>query len=231
MKTHLLAPTLIALLLLPGCAPAPEKRAALATQLEAQVAYKSGNTNPRPSDFIVCHGHGCRLKNEVSLSSREWSRIAAQFNPGGSTAKQERENLRRAIGLMEKIVGPRTDTDKDVGGTFEGAMSSGQMDCEDEMLNTATYFKMMADKGLIRRHRLSGRAHRGFFVTGWPHMAVQIEDVATGKQYVLDSWFHDNGVPAEVVELQKWREGWRPADATDRARHRTAEIKALRNTY
>jgi hypothetical protein len=231
MKTKLLAPALIALLLLPSCAPAPEKRAALATQLQAQVAAKSGNIDPRPSSFIVCHGHGCRLKHKVALTSREWSRIAAQFNPGGSSPKQERDNIRRAIGIMEKIVGPKTDTAADVAGTFDGAMSSGQLDCEDEMLNTATYFTMMAEKGLIRRHRLSGRAHRGFFVTGWPHMAVQIEEVSSGKQFVLDSWFHDNGQPAEVVELSRWRDGWRPADSTPRAKQRTAEIRALRDKY
>jgi hypothetical protein len=230
MKTKLIAPALLSLLLA-ACAPAPEKRAALATQLQAQVAAKSGNVDPRPAGFVVCHGHGCRLRDKISLSSREWSRIAAQFNPGGSSAKQERDNLRRAIGLIEKIVGQKTNTAIDVGGTFDGAMSDGQMDCEDEMLNTAAYFKMMADKGLIRRHRLSGRAHRGFFVTGWPHMAVQIEEVSTGKQYVLDSWFHDNGVPAEVVDLQKWRDGWRPADSTPRAVKRTAEIRALRDKY
>lgn len=171
---------------------------------------EQGNADPSLDSLVICHGYGCSSQTEASLSPEEWQSVAAYFDPLPPDAAAERAALREAIGQMERIIGSKTGTDQDAGGTFLRPFGASQMDCEDEMLNTGTYLRLMKQKGLIRHHRIAGIANRGAFLDGWPHMAVRIQDVEVGAQFVLDSWFHDNGHPAEIVQLDLWQEGWKP---------------------
>lgn len=167
-----------------------------------------GNANPKPSSFVVCHGRDCRIETRVKLIGDEWQRIVNLF-PRDS-ASEERESIRTAIGLLEKMTGRLAGTNGDVAGTGGGAFSQGQMDCEDETMNTGTYLTMLEKDGLLRFHNIIGRAHRGVFFNRWPHRAVQIEEKRSKKVFVVDSWFHDNGQPAEIVEYDVWKDGWWP---------------------
>lgn len=167
-----------------------------------------GNAAPKTSSFIHCHGRDCRVKKKIGFSGKEWEKVAELF-PAGS-ARAERKSIARAIGLMERYAGRKSGTSDDKGGTFDNAFSPGQMDCEDETLNTGTYLTLLQRKGLLHFHSLAGRAHRGMFLNGWPHRAVQIEERKTKKRYVVDSWFHDNGKPAEIVTFDEWKDGWEP---------------------
>lgn len=168
-----------------------------------------GNAAPKTSSFVHCHGRNCRIRKKIGFTDSEWAQIKALFP--ASSAARERRNIGRAIGLMEKYAGKKTGTSGDVGGTFEEAFGKGQMDCEDETLNTGLYLTLLERKNLLRFHRVAGRAHRGFFFNGWPHRAVKIEDNKTKKIYIVDSWFHDNGKPAEVLGIDKWSTGWYPS--------------------
>ncbi len=38
-------------------------------------------------------------------------------------------------------------------------------------------------------------------------------EVGSGQSYAVDSWFHDNGVPAEIVPLPDWLSGWMPRES------------------
>ena len=51
---------------------------------------------------------------------------------------------------------------------------------------------------------------RFFVYDGWPHTSAVIVETANGQAYAVDSWFHDNGQPAEVVPLEQWVAGWGP---------------------
>ncbi len=167
-----------------------------------------GNAKPQPSSFILCHGRDCRIRTRVKLSGGEWGRVASLF-PAAS-ARDERQRIKKAIGMLEQMTGKKAGTSGDLGGTFDGAFSKGQMDCEDETMNTGVYLTMLENRKLLRFHRVAGRAHRGYFFNRWPHRAVQVEEKKSHKTFVVDSWFHDNGKPAEIVALQDWENGWRP---------------------
>lgn len=174
-----------------------------------QAMEQVGNANPRPSSFILCHGRDCRVKTRIKLSKGEWARVRGMF-PAKSAA-QERRQISRAIGYLEKVTGRKAGTSTDRAGTFSGnAFAKGQMDCEDETLNTGTYLVMMEQAKLFRFHQVIGRAHRGYFLNRWPHRAVQIGDRKTREVFAVDSWFHDNGQPAEIVPLKAWKNGWSP---------------------
>jgi hypothetical protein len=105
-----------------------------------------------------------------------------------------------------------TQTENDLPGTFEAPLFDvqRQMDCVDEAKNTTLYLRIMREKGWIKFHREGFRVNRGFFYNGWPHTAARVTTLRTKENFVIDSWFHKNGEPAEVVPLNRWHSGWRP---------------------
>jgi hypothetical protein len=140
--------------------------------------------------------------------------VRALFEPPPQNAEQERETLRQAIGLMERIVGPKTGTDTDKAGTFGNSAYPGQLDCNDEATNSTTYMRLMAANGLLRFHHIEDTKTRGGFLIFGRHSTAAISETASGKLYAVDSWFYDNGNPAVVLPLETWQAGWRPSNTT-----------------
>lgn len=169
-----------------------------------------GSIDPTPSRFKVCFSHGCQRSMEVSLNTEQWARIRQTFQPPAVSASLERKNIAQAISLLESMAGSLTGTDVDIGGSFEGTFKAGQMDCEDEAVNTSTYLAMLEKDGLIFHHEFYQPASRGFFINGWPHMATVIVEKRTSKKYVVDSWFLDNGKPPFILPYKVWKAGWKP---------------------
>ncbi|GBG15511.1 uncharacterized protein NMK_3119 [Novimethylophilus kurashikiensis] len=188
------------LLLLPCCAWADGPTMTRVLQSPASI-----------EKFLFCDGGTCAEVQTVHLTKDEWQEVRDLFDPQPETAEQEREVLRDAIGLMERIVGPKTGTDDDRGGTFGNSEYPGQLDCNDEATNSTTYMRLMAADGLLRFHRIADTKTRGGFLFFGRHSAAVISEIATGKFYAVDSWFYDNGYPAEILPLEQWRSGWRPA--------------------
>lgn len=166
-----------------------------------------GLTEQTPGAFKVCWNHDCREATSVSLSRDEWATIAAHFEPSSTTPEGERAMIRQAIGQMEQLVGTKTGSHRDLGGSFKGLGKDGQMDCVDEMLNTANYLRMMEDTGLIKFHHVVRRVTNGFDKGHWPHTATVIEERETGNRFVVDTWWLNNGELAFVVPLQIWQQG------------------------
>jgi hypothetical protein len=171
-------------------------------------------TAPTPQSFLVCHEHGCTERTKVTLSDQQWSQVRTLFQPKSRDAAQERARIAEAIGLLERLVAPQAGTGNDVGGTFEGFGRAGQLDCEDEAANTTQYLVMMKNDGLLPYHTPIGRRWRGFFIHGWPHTTAVVSEVGSGAMWAVDSWFEDNGVPAHVLPLAQWQDGWSPEGKT-----------------
>lgn len=170
---------------------------------------------PDVYDFQICAGGGCAELIQVSVSDDAWQMIVRIFNEedGADNATQERERIGRAIGIMESIVGKLAGTDTDLAGTFGNADYPGQMDCNDEAINTTTYMRLMRNHGLIQLHEVEDMRTRNFFFNGWPHSAAVIREIATGARFAVDSWFYDNGFPATVVPFSDWKSGYIPEDS------------------
>ena len=167
--------------------------------------------DPKPSNFNVCHGYGCRLSERVSLT-REWDDLVAPLMEPPEDPAEERRLVAEVIAGIEMAVGEKTLTDEDVGGTFVGFGEAGQQDCIDETINTTTYLVMLKEAGLLHWHEPRVPVSRGFFINGWPHTTAVLAEIDSGDLYVVDSWFHGNGVPPEVVALDDWIGGWSPDD-------------------
>lgn len=169
---------------------------------------------PAVHGFNVCVGGGCAEVKNVSLTDAEWRIVTDIFTHAGQTnAEQERGLIALAVGAMEKIVGDKTDTATDRAGTFGNSNYPGQLDCNDEAINSTTYMRLMRQNRLIKLHEVEDMRTRNFFFSGWPHSTAVIHEVATGNRFAVDSWFYDNGFPATVVPFSKWKSGYIPADS------------------
>lgn len=175
---------------------------------------------PVPARFTVCHGNTCARISEVHLSTAQWQQVRRIFNPPPPDAAAEREAIRRAIALIERLVGPQAGTSGDLGMNVPGFGLPGQMDCIDEATNTTVYLRMLQDDGLLRFHTLGQRTTRGYFrlLPGPPHSTAVIRETASGARYAVDSWFLDNGQPPFIVPLAKWKAGWEPPQTGHHAR-------------
>ena len=167
--------------------------------------------HPTPQAFSVCYGQGCQYVAQLGLSTATWQTLKQMFTPASADTKTERQRIARAIAYFETVIGKMTNTSKDKARTLNGNWAeSMQMDCIDESTNTSTYLKILQHEGLLNWHRVEDRKTRGFFIFGWPHTTAVIRDSNTNKKYAVDSWFHDNGAPPEIVDLDIWRQGWEP---------------------
>ncbi len=168
--------------------------------------------DPDPAQFTVCYDYGCASLAWVTLSAEQWQRVRAVFAQPAATPAEEREQIRRAIALFETIVGAMTGTAHDKGGTFPGFGEAGQMDCIDESINTTIYLSMLQKYHLLRWHNVTDRSTR-WSLFSWPHTTAVIEERASRREWVVDSWFLDNGEPPFVLPLETWKDGWTPAKA------------------
>jgi hypothetical protein len=161
--------------------------------------------------FDVCHSGGCADVSHVEITLEEWRQVKGVFEPMAEDAEDERNYIAKAIGVLETIVGAKTGTSGDKGGTFGNFVYPGQLDCNDEAINSTSYMKLMRQAGLIKFHQILDINRRGYFIHGWPHSTATILDSQTNVPYAVDSWFYDNGLPAVILPLEKWKSGWKPA--------------------
>jgi hypothetical protein len=166
--------------------------------------------------FSICHGGGCAHITDTAVLEEEWLQATRECQPEPKDAESERVCIANTVGALEKVVGDKTGTNTDRGGTFGNSHDSGQMDCNDEAINTTTYLKLMQQHGLIQFHDVLDIKRRGFFLNRWPHTTAAIRDMHDGRVYAVDAWFYDNGMPAVIVPFELWKTGWKPEDSLAR---------------
>ncbi len=163
-----------------------------------------------------CHAYGCQVVSDITLTQDEWNKITSIFKPVLTNAQQERERISKAIGLFERIVGPKDGTQNDIRGTFRQT-GRDQLDCVDESTNTTTWLAMLQQAGLLRFHVLQPPTMRFPIIHAgrWPHQTAVLREKQTGIDYAIDSWFQDNGHDADIIDLKTWKSGWKPESVHD----------------
>jgi hypothetical protein len=177
---------------------------------------------PTLDGLDVCFGGGCAEIRHITISGLEWAQVVAIFTNKTAVdslkAELERKQISEAVGTLETIVGAKIGTSGDRAGTFNNSKYPGQLDCNDEAINTLTYIHLMQYYGLIKLHEAEELHTRGYFLNGWPHSTAAMLEKATGKRFAVDSWFYDNGAPATIVPFELWKSGYIPADSPVRTR-------------
>jgi len=178
-----------------------------------QFLLRHNISPPSQHSFTHCRGYGCAIKDKISLTDPEWTLITAPLKNRRSDARQERKALAHVIQNFENIIGTKNGTNNDLGGTFNFSSKSNQHDCVDETINTTTYLTLLFQKRLLYWHNVSQPQTRVPWAGSglWPHQSALIVEKSSQTRYVVDSWFHDNGQPPEIIQLDLWKTGWKPS--------------------
>ncbi|MGP1254275.1 MAG: hypothetical protein ACTS10_07685 [Kiloniellales bacterium] len=201
MTRHRVLICAAAALVLTGCS------GSLSARYGQTVLDRVAPETPAPDSLVYCTGHGCAERHDLALTSREWQTIAAHFDPLPEDSAEERRRLAAAAATFETIAGQHTNSSKDRAGTFAGFGSSGQLDCIDEAVNMTQLARLLTAEGLLRHHAPAMPVQRGNLLDGWPHYAASLQERSSGRSYVLDGWYRDNGEQALVLPLEVWRAG------------------------
>ena len=178
---------------------------------------KKGLGQQTQAQFQHCHGYGCKFIKDVTWTQSDWAEVEKLFQPQAQTPEAERTQIKNAIAIFEQKVGSQTGTHEDQWGTFRKT-GTYQHDCVDESTNTTIYLSLLQQRGLMKLHRVEPPSARFPLIHAgrWPHQTAVISETDTGAFHVVDSWFHDNGYPPEIVSLKEWKEGWKPDRSDDR---------------
>ena len=155
----------------------------------------------------VCYDFGCASKKVVKLPVEEWQSVAGWFDPPAETPEEERDQIRRAVGWMEVLIGRHTPTHADL--EFDNVhdidnRETGQLDCIDESVNTTTYMKLFEANGFFKHHVVIEEAYRRSLFD--QHWAGQIREIESGDRYVVDSWFQPNGYLPVIQDSPSWED-------------------------
>lgn len=164
-----------------------------------------------PEAVAVCRGYGCALTQLVTLERGEWYAIRALMEASAGNAASERKAVAESVALFEQAAGRQLGTATDRPRTPLSLNDPTQLDCVDETINTSTFLHLLQRQGLLTAHEVGEPARRNAFLVFGVHFTAVLIERPTGRRYAVDSWFHANGAPAEVVELERWRAGWEPA--------------------
>lgn len=168
---------------------------------------------PSLNQFEICQGGGCAEISNTSLTELEWNAVTRIFNVPIISAEVERQKIAQAIGVLEDLIGKKIGTAGDLAGTFFNGSLTGQLDCNDEAINSTTYMRLLKINGYMPLHEIEDTRTRNFFFTGWPHTTAVIREIKTGERYAVDSWFYDNGHAATVVTFKQWKANFQPEDS------------------
>ncbi len=185
----------------------------MAAQADLNEMTRIFRQTPQLNRFEVCQGGGCAQVSTTGLTLEQWQQVAQVFKSKAQNAEQERVQIAEAIGVLEQIVGKIVGTETDLAGTFDNSDTPGQMDCNDEAINTTTYMRLLKQAGLMTLHEVEDTRTRNFFFTGWPHTTAVIHEIASKQRYAVDSWFYDNGHSATIVPFEQWKANYEPADS------------------
>ncbi|NKB63242.1 MAG: hypothetical protein GKR95_14350 [Gammaproteobacteria bacterium] len=157
----------------------------------------------------VCYDFGCKNRSVVNLPLTDWQGVTGWFAPEAITPDQEREQIMRAIGWMEVLIGQHTPTHKDLAFDLPAQddvshLFPGQQDCIDEAVNTTTYLRLFEQSGLLKHHTVIEQAYRKAILD--QHWAGQVKELVTGKRWVVDSWFQPNGYLPVIQASEEWED-------------------------
>lgn len=159
-------------------------------------------------EISICYNYGCARSAEIQLRGAQLSRIHMLLSRAGD-AEEERQAISQAIGLFQISAGEQTPTFRDRGRNIPDEGVDGRMDCIDHAHNTSAYLHLMEERDWLRFHRVLEPVKRAPLIFN-EHWSARIVEQESGKEFVVDSWFFDNGHPAAIFTLEEWMKGAEP---------------------
>jgi len=185
-----------------------------ANHLNTHYLSQFATAEPTLADFTVCHGFGCAERSNASLNLAQWRKVKAEFHPRARNAKAERQQIAKAVALIQRMVGPQTGTavhqwthrNKLIYPNFG---DTTQLDCVDEAVNTWTYMTLMERGKLLRFHSVAQLANAGGLNDPFMRNTAVLKQ-KDGTYYAIDASIVDGGVPPPIIPLTTWIAHWPP---------------------
>ncbi len=164
-------------------------------------------TPPTPSMVYVCHGFGCKYRDEVDLTAGDRTKLTQILAAGRASAAAERKAVAAAGAWFDKRVGPVAGTQNHVARAGAKYMYDiHQFDCIDTSRNTTSLLLVLDQLKLLRHHDVDAPEARGYFIDGRPpHATAVLVEKATGTKWSIDSWTVGYGQALEVMPLERWK--------------------------
>jgi hypothetical protein len=158
-----------------------------------------------PKLITICHGYGCSFRAKLTLGSADGARFRSIMRAGAASPKAERAAIAKAVQYFEQrsfqVIGVRDKPKADFGASH----IKGQMDCVDESTNTRTLLLYLAERDLLKFHKVGRNVSRGIFFDGrYPHFTAIVIDPA-GTKWVVDSWYKPTGGAPDVFPYEQWK--------------------------
>ncbi len=154
--------------------------------------------------LTLCIDFGCKHEQTVLIDGIALQGVEATLKKA-ATAEEERLAVGLAIGRIERLAGQRSPIRHDRARNARVG-EPGQLDCIAESRNTRRILGLLMDRRLLRWHLPRERVRRAPWLFDI-HWAASLQETRSGKYWVVDSWFRDNGEPAVVQSLSAWRKG------------------------
>jgi hypothetical protein len=204
-----------------------------ANHLQTAHLDRFATPNPTLANFTVCHGFNCTKRSQASISDNQWRRVTAVLKPRAKNARLERQQIARAVALIETIVGPQTGTDAHQW-THQNMLvmpnfgDLTQLDCVDASVNTWTYMTLMERSGLFRFHRVAQLSWAGSLTDPNMRNTAVLKEI-NGGYFAIDASLVDAGVPPLIMPLATWISAWPPdPTAIERVDRADATVGNLR---
>ena len=164
-------------------------------------------TPPTPSIVFVCHGFGCKYRDEVDLTPGDRAKLTQILAAGRASATAERKAVAEAGAWFDKRVGPVAGTQNHVARAGAKYMYDiHQFDCIDTSRNTTSLLLVLDQLKLLRHHDVEAPEARGYFIDGRPpHATAVLVEKTTGTKWSVDSWTVGYGRALEVMPLERWK--------------------------
>jgi len=160
----------------------------------------------------VCFNYGCAAEETVNFSEARLAWVRAMLATANSS-ERERALLALVVGQLYGWAAEQTPIGNDKAGNYADGGMPGQMDCIDHSTTTTRFLRMLEERGWLRFHRVLDPIRRSFLMT--QHFSAAIEDLGDGisvirtdaraRIWAVDSWYTDNGKPAWIAPLDKWK--------------------------
>ena len=180
----------------------------LAAALALSTALALPGWSARADEVTICYNYDCYATAPAEYGEAQLIPLQQALAAAGD-AQEERKAISLVIGRMYAIAGEQTPVWRDKGGNYADVGETGRMDCIDHSTNTSAFLRLLQARGWLSFHEVLEPVmrQRYFFAVHW---AARIRERETREEYVVDSWFFDNGQAAGVYALRDWLSGKTP---------------------
>ncbi len=140
---------------------------------------------PTPTTVFVCHGYGCKYRDEVDFTASDRAPLGHFLAGSHSSAAAERRAVAAAGAWFDRRIAAAAGTKGHVARAGVAHMNEvAQFDCIDSSRNTTSLLLVLEELHLLRFHSVDSPEARGHLFDGRPpHATAVLTENASGVRW------------------------------------------------